>query len=249
MASGQACGRLEELTFPEVQLSNKDFADLMGLIEPGRLFKLEMSRTHFNLGAWRALKQANESAHLLSLRELSLDGCRFLPGSAVQEIMCTMPRLEIFRAESLMDTDIQRDPLPWVCLGLKELQLRFKMASLPSRPRSTPMFSFSTKAAIQEQKQQEERDQRQRTLIFWSRLSKLTQLEVMIRCVPVDEMSGSLIRVSLKDGLDQLKSLGRLRVIDENVTRLGKEEIQWVLQNWPRLEKHCKRELEACLEH
>ncbi|KAG0053108.1 hypothetical protein BGZ83_001653 [Gryganskiella cystojenkinii] len=249
MESGQACRRLEELSLSKIHgFRNQQLGRILDLIEPGRLFKIDLSSTRFNRRSWEIFRNVHESAHCLSIRELSLDGCRQLLGKAVQEMLCSMPQLEIFRAESLRDTDIHEDPLPWVCLGLKELQLGFKIESTP--PTRSNFFPFLPRwISVQEQRHRHEQEQQRRSLIFWSQLKRLTKLEILTRFVPQDEQSGSLVRLSLKEGgLAELKSLRQLRVVDENVTRSGEEEVEWMLENWPRLEKHCKRELDDRLK-
>ena len=114
--------RLEFLDLPQQPFYLKDFATVIEWIP--RLIGLCLFSSSFNLDAWTTLRDLSPR-HLMTLRVLKLGHCYNLPGSAIQSILCSIPKLEVFKGHMISASDILDDDQPWICRGLKKLCLRF----------------------------------------------------------------------------------------------------------------------------
>ncbi|KAF9282071.1 hypothetical protein BGZ88_011214 [Linnemannia elongata] len=193
----------------ELSGSNMYSRDLGSLIRTmPQLTTLNLSETDINLDGWRVLRACPQL--LLRLRELDLENCHCLPGSAVQDMLCTMPNLEVFKAVSLSYTDAEQDDRPWLCHALKELSLAFDLGSpLRRSPSLEPKLLL--------------------------RLSKLDRLK---KCrIPYLGAHGP--NFTLQSGLDLLCSLKDLTSFEGSgpwrEAFWGAAEVDWVIENWPNL--------------
>ncbi|KAG0043303.1 hypothetical protein BGZ83_011550 [Gryganskiella cystojenkinii] len=227
--SGRTCQQLGDLGLRDSRFDPEDWELLLrSLTRP--LLKLDLQDSNFALESWKAVQRvvipvAADTATratiatsmapipsvpavtamtlVTSLRSLLLSGCKHLPGLAIQEMMCCMPNLEVFSATGLKDKDIRKHNRPWVCLKLRKLSLTFMVSS------SSSSFTESE------------------TMIC-SRLAQLTKLEVLdedmessafeLNSEEEDDEDGDSGGSALEDfslklsgGLDQLRTLGRLR--------------------------------------
>ncbi|KAG0042287.1 hypothetical protein BGZ83_000685 [Gryganskiella cystojenkinii] len=71
------------------------------------------------------MRVINSVKLLSTITVLDLDDCSLLSGSQVQDILCSITSLEVFRVDYLRGWNLERDRRSWVCLGLKELSLGF----------------------------------------------------------------------------------------------------------------------------
>lgn len=119
---------LSFIALAHMHFYNEDFKDLLRVMRTP-LIKLHLEQTNFEKESLRILKEnammmMSCCSHVTVLRVLNLKGCEgeddyALDGVAIQDMLCTMPALQEFRAGVLRDTDILRDPREWVCLGMK----------------------------------------------------------------------------------------------------------------------------------
>ncbi|KAI8348144.1 hypothetical protein B0O80DRAFT_502273 [Mortierella sp. GBAus27b] len=155
--------------------------------------------------------------HFGNLTDLSLrcsdEGVMF---PMAQEIMSSCPLLKHLRATRINAVDIAQGK-PWVCLGLKLLDLSIQ-------------FDPSSNHIVQ-------------PLVF-DQLSRLRQLQVMCfwnhkeddLSVPVFQQA---IDLRLQNGLDKLSTLRALQTIDLGTSKqkMGRQEIIWMSEHWRCLER------------
>ncbi|KAG0049022.1 hypothetical protein BGZ83_006139 [Gryganskiella cystojenkinii] len=85
------------------------------------LKSLTLPQNWFGTRSWDVVK--NHPIWPTSLTILDLKDAVRLPGSAVQEMLCTLPNLKTFAAARITDMDVLNDPRPWICLGLVQLSI------------------------------------------------------------------------------------------------------------------------------
>ncbi|KAG0052136.1 hypothetical protein BGZ83_002962 [Gryganskiella cystojenkinii] len=192
---------LESLSLRQ-RFLHQDFAVLVKAMT--RFIKLDLASSNFDLDCWRILQA---SPHMRTLKVLNFESCLDLAGSAVQEMLCTMPQLEVFKAHALSDMDIRSDARPWVCSqSLRSLGLSFKLDSSPSISRPTILSRLAS-------------------------LENLEHLQLNNHAHP-----DPVLQLSLIEGLDQLGTLVRLKTFEQPVTvHWGSAEAEWVEENWPML--------------
>ncbi|KAG0045380.1 hypothetical protein BGZ83_009414 [Gryganskiella cystojenkinii] len=207
----QHCQRLEALHLPDQRFDPTAFQTVIENLV--RLTELDLCRSNFSLQDWSALKEVG-ARHLLTIRVLKLEYCLELEGIAVQEMLCSMPNLEVFKAGYLSDIHMENDGRPWACHGLRELSLLIDFQST-----GTP--SMGGQRMIQ------------------SRISKLKRLEVCTLRRP----RGESLRMTLGGGLESLAGLSRMRIFHVESSaeaawaQWGGAEVQWALDHWPDLER------------
>ncbi|GJJ72682.1 hypothetical protein EMPS_05040 [Entomortierella parvispora] len=197
---------LEVVALSYSTIDNRDLSNL--LRQMVRLTELELRCRLLDQGAWEAIKSFPH--HLKTLRVLNLSGCDHLPSSAIQDILATLWGLQVFKANRVSDKAIQEDDeRPWVCLGLKELQLQFDL------------FIPGTTDKILD------------------RISNLMELEhcrfEIFNRVP---RKATFVPFSLKldQGMRTLRTLRKLKKL--SVTGCwGESEAWWVREAWPDLEE------------
>jgi len=186
-----------------------------------QLRRLNLSSTNFDQELWTILR-TTKPAHLKTLTVLNLEYCQQLPGEAAHQMLCEMPSLKIFRANVVDDKQMVEDPQPWVCLDLEELTLGLLLTR------------FSTEPSV-------------RTLAikrYLAQVGQLKRLEVLRHFVPRDEQGHRVDDLKVKDGLDALKNLRRLRDINwVHYYNLGENEARWMLETWPQLETRTRSRL------
>ncbi|KAG0042517.1 hypothetical protein BGZ83_000361 [Gryganskiella cystojenkinii] len=205
IGSGRSCLRLEDLSLPDEKFQNDDFSSLMNAMH--RLTALNLSRTNFNLDSWRILQSVPR--HVFTIRNLNLHGCMDLPGAAMQDILCSMPNLEVFySAEGFFDTDLLEDPRPWACSHrLQDLQLILGIRSFKT--------SYPT---------------------VYSYLAGLTKIENLTIWTPMGCSKSEVFQLHLKQGLDQMRTLGRtLLYLSLPGPNVKPNEARWMLEHWTRL--------------
>lgn len=207
--------RLESLNIRRSGFENADFKFLLQSMPA--LTDLQLFRSSsFDLDSWKVLQGTSV---MMNLRKLNLQGCREAKGVIIQEAMCTLGNLESLWADMLAATDILEDPKPWICHRLKDLTLAFVIRDRTHQP------------------------------MILARLSELVLLQSLDLKFPMNwrECHGEgprkfypeqCLRLTLEQGLDQLKTLRQLTRLTGPETVLVRwhvEEAQWVLKHWPRL--------------
>ncbi|KAG0043077.1 hypothetical protein BGZ83_011876 [Gryganskiella cystojenkinii] len=219
---------LKSLELPGAAFENEDLKALLASMP--LLRKLNLQLTQFDLCSWRALQEESSllsPSFLSRLQSLNLTLCSKVTGAMVQEMLCSMENLVVFKAPYIASIDLLRDPRPWVCLKLRELYL----GVIIWRP--------------------QEKDARQdEALAILNQLGQLVELDVLdLRTVPVKT---SMLRKRLGEPIEQLLSLtlagGRLDRLAglKRLTRLygpsvltavwKVPEARWLFEHWPRLE-------------
>ncbi|KAG0047386.1 hypothetical protein BGZ83_007552 [Gryganskiella cystojenkinii] len=216
-SGGQGWPKLESLELEGMPFCPEDLQVLAESMP--RLVELDLNETLFSLDSWRALQ--NVPMMLTQLRVLKVQGSDELPGSAIQEILCSLPKLEILHARKIATEDILNDNRPWVCENLRFLYLGFELNSpLPQPP------SPSSPSAM-----------------IMSRLSKLVKLEALtLNIFEFKKTGAAQLGFTLSEDLDQLRTLGRLQIVcgppyGKGFARIpwSSDEVTWVENHWPAL--------------
>jgi len=110
--------RLESLELPEIDFDDAGFRQVVQSI--GSLTGLDLSATNFDGSHWKIF-QEDMARHLETLTQVNVQECSNLKGETVQEILCSLPNLEIFKADYIKDVNFLEDNRPWVCRRMREL--------------------------------------------------------------------------------------------------------------------------------
>ncbi|KAK3823265.1 MAG: hypothetical protein J3Q66DRAFT_424904 [Benniella sp.] len=164
---------------------------------------LDMSYTVYNMDF------APLQPRFTNLRVLELLPEQRVKSRMAQDILSSCPLLEKLVAPHI-DADVIMRGKPWVCLGLKILELAF-------------CFDPSTTVG------------KHQPLVF-DQLSKLTRLEEW-HIVGPSGFAGT-VDLRIENGLAKLSTLKRLRTITARdiVERMGDAEVDWMLEHWKHLE-------------
>ncbi|KAF9079625.1 hypothetical protein BGX23_003573 [Mortierella sp. AD031] len=160
------------------------------------------------------------------------------------------PRIPYFEAEDFVDA--HRSTLnPWACETSVKV-LKTKITRIP-RPDVTKLLDGRQRADALKETCTREGKQLQQCV--YERLSRFINLEEL--CLGLDSkerrrrrlyplrggMGGEdyqyeCLEMTLESGLDQLKALKNLRVLDVRMMaqRIGLKEVQWMTQNWLKLQ-------------
>lgn len=202
--SGGGWEQLESISFSGSFLV-QDFKTLIDRLP--RLSALSLRASNFGLAAWLTLKGTGLAQRL---RSLKVDSCDDLTGSVIQDMLCSLPSLEVFEGDEIADTDILENDRPWICTKLKELSLTF-----------TPVAKSNQKDIASR----------------IARLNKLQKLDLDQSSLPMyltdenyDDVTGDL------DMLRTLKELRQFRVLECDGVIWNLTEANWVVENWPCLE-------------
>ncbi|KAG0049975.1 hypothetical protein BGZ83_005213 [Gryganskiella cystojenkinii] len=238
----KSCQSLELLSLSAMSFENEDLRRLLSGLQETPLTSLDLSGTTFDTGAWAILRD-NLTSYLTKLTTLNLKRCEEVSGTVAQDVLCSMPNLEHFEADFIIDSDIEQDDRPWVCCrALKVLSIAF-------------LFNA--------------REQNQASVL--SRIASLQRIEMLdltsdflldpgqeARTGGIDfDDPNEGLQLSLSQGLDQLRDLKRLTTLkapsSSYVERWKEDEARWVLEHWPRMHRlggfrfEGEREVEAIL--
>ncbi|KAG0041193.1 hypothetical protein BGZ83_002177, partial [Gryganskiella cystojenkinii] len=125
------------------------------------LKELSLNSTNFGEDSWILIKY-QYPRYLSSLTVLDLEGCSLLKGSQVQDILCSVTSLEVFKADYLKRSNLEVDRRSWVCLSLKELSLGFVIQQSQRNCR------------------EDDGDRRRGQDLFLDQLSRLSRLKVLL---------------------------------------------------------------------
>ncbi|KAF9557711.1 hypothetical protein EC968_007505, partial [Mortierella alpina] len=192
--------------------------------------------------------------HSDTIRYLNLYCCSSLTGAMVHVIMSSCPMLEEFAVPSLRGSDLIRFTRggveeseeegedeaaleafemigkDWVCQGLRSLTMYIDLTTnISSTKPSTP----SEKARFQ-RRQLLAQDQ------ILRQLTRLVQLEVLNIGRPSGWSQTKTLDLRMKERGGQLEKLSALEKLyhinfHDTSQELGKAEINWMFDNWPRL--------------
>ncbi|KAG0044225.1 hypothetical protein BGZ83_010518 [Gryganskiella cystojenkinii] len=226
------CPRLESLSLPgtgRIEVRADDFIKVLGALPS--LTKLDLHDAAFEHGCFTSHLQQQLPRYLVTLRELNLLGCGGLHSTDIHVILRTISSLEVFKADEILEQDfdsqrhhrqhqqgleqIAKDR-PWVCLGLRELDLAYSRSSVTART----------------------------DRLFLDQVATLTMLEILR--LNTDHVYGGgggggfkyPLELTLDRGMDVLKTLSRLKELQGPRPRpcWGQSEANWVSEHWTKLE-------------
>ncbi|KAF9358205.1 hypothetical protein BGX26_002272 [Mortierella sp. AD094] len=216
-------GKFRRVTSLDISNSSKttdhDFAKIIALL-PG-LTNLNATKTLFGYEGTRAMIELKKD----QIQELNFLGCPNITAMVAHAYLSSCPRLRKFSAPSVSAVDVARRR--WVCLEIQELDIRIagiEQLPAPSFPRHRGIYG---------------------------QLAALTKLTVLrlgdLGCEPSSPPAGIpdprnrqfMLDLKLDSGLGLLSTLNRLRELDVTNMHAVMEfgELQWVVQNWRRLER------------
>ncbi|KAG0041849.1 hypothetical protein BGZ83_001231 [Gryganskiella cystojenkinii] len=219
--------QLSSLTLSGMDFENQDFRILIQALAP-TLKELNLNKTTFDRVSWDFLQAA--SPLRTTLRTLSLERCS-IDGLTTQGILCTMQGLEVFRADYITDLDVLRDDRPWVCTGMREFSVGFVLLKAKERTEQRILARLSGFQELEVLR-----------LSFSHRLLEWHVMDLLFFDQSLEDM-----RLTLRQGLGQLKSLKKLRVLELPVRReisWSVKEAKWIQKNWQRLEEIIGNEAE-----
>ncbi|KAK3811054.1 MAG: hypothetical protein J3Q66DRAFT_372740 [Benniella sp.] len=170
--------------------------------------------------------------HYPTLEALELTGSCMLSDNEVVQVLCSCANLQYFtyldvfgglEAEAFIDLDPGSGLLkPWKCeTTLKELRMRVTGTARPGWMDESDEDPFPDEGrAIHG--------------LLFARLARLTNLETLWLGDGVFE---GYLDMSLGSGLSKLSGLRSLKELSVRglVTNVGVKEVQWMVENWPRL--------------
>ncbi|KAF9999013.1 hypothetical protein BGZ80_010504 [Entomortierella chlamydospora] len=241
MMSQRLLPKLQRLRMSSYQLSDQDIALSLDAMTDAR--ELNMRFSIFSDKAYQSLM----SRHATTIRVLIFNVANFPTSAMVQSILSSCFSLEILEARLISGTDlvrigqVEQDGAngpetteniflgdDWVCLGLKSLTVNFEMTDNSNREELDDPIGV----------ERLERQHKLEQVHVFRQLSRLTRLEkVNIRSMHKHSQSLDLRLESRGGGLDKLASLKRLEwfQFDWTAQELSREEIDWMLEHWPRL--------------
>ncbi|KAG0046362.1 hypothetical protein BGZ83_008462 [Gryganskiella cystojenkinii] len=234
---------LDLIELPASDFQNENLRILLRALK--KLSRLHLQATPFDSESWTILKE-EIPRYRTTLRSLNVRACDRVTGAMIQDILCSMPALEVFAADFLQDLDLSADAQrPWVCQRLRRLTMGFVLNGDPvvngqgeeHRPGQGPVEIV-----------------RGDQLVF-SRLAELEQLELLNVSMwflngrynrsdlyrQVEGVSGRKRYLSLKleHGMALLKNLRRLKRLDgphSDQVAWTTNEAAWVMKHWVSLE-------------
>ncbi|GJJ73526.1 hypothetical protein EMPS_05884 [Entomortierella parvispora] len=226
--------RLERLELPKAKFDDADFRKVIQSIRS--LAGLDLSATNFNGSHWK-LFQDDVAHHLESLTQVDVQQCTELTGETVQNILCSLPNLQIFKADYIKDVNFLEDDRPWVCRRMKELTLAF----VGTRWGTEPAFlsRLSTLTQLEELSLAMAFTQRERLPFDEDFVYEPFTETYNSNDVDYTECRQHVLMLTQEHGLDQLRALRRLRILEGTFNRraLWSEEEAWfALREWLFLE-------------
>ena len=177
--------------------------------------------------------------HYSTLEELDVDGYYGLLLSDVVQVLRSCPHLHTLRytdtnnGSALVDgmafVDLDPDTgllKPWLCEGsLKVLEV--KIAGIPRPGLEWKVVDREAYLGQGREIQSQVHD----------RLGRLTNLETLWVGDRVGIFQHDCLEMSLESGLDKLSGLKSLKElnIESLATKIGIKEVQWMVENWPKL--------------
>ncbi|KAF9435320.1 hypothetical protein BGZ76_006518 [Entomortierella beljakovae] len=257
---GTCCPVVSEITLQCMTAPQQD-SDIAELIQSSRSWRsLSMSFFH----GFGPLSTLALIKHSYSLETLILEECDGLESRDIQTVLTTCSQLKTFRVMTSNGADFHstmyldaEDMMnsPWVCNGLVNLKLM--IAGIPRPDLQTDQYGVRLTGPLHDGMmsgyeyhrtvyQQLGRLKNLRELWLGHDKQDLddeenyyaTEVIGQWKFIDPDEQFECL-EFSLRSGLDELRGLKELRVlnVDRMNTRIGLSEVQWMVQQWPKLEK------------
>ncbi|KAF9120375.1 hypothetical protein BGW39_011468 [Mortierella sp. 14UC] len=174
-----------------------------------------------------------------SLKTLALSGCDNFTSPMVLEVLSNCQQLEEFMAPIVSIKDLRTIPQPWVCRGLRCLEVVF----INDEDDSDDTGNDEPDAAGGDSSGGVSKSF---SWVVFEHLSTLHRLEVLnisptniwFRTDPrTNKLKGPQFRLDV--GLGQLATLTRLKELSLDNTKqdLRREDVEWMLEQWLMLEK------------
>jgi len=231
------------------------------------LIRSSTAWTHLSMSFFHGFGPSSTAAlvrHSATLETLVLEECDGFCSEDIQRVLSSCPNLRIFRAMTSNGWDFSSTVYldasemvdsPWVCHRLENLKLIITGIARPDlrvdqygEPLTGPLHDGSIQGFELQRMVYQQLGKLTHLQELWLGHDKQdlddednyhrTEVEGQWRFIDPDEQFECL-EFSLRSGLDLLSGLKDLRVLnlDRLQTRMGMSEVQWMAQQWPRLER------------
>ncbi|KAG0053136.1 hypothetical protein BGZ83_001608 [Gryganskiella cystojenkinii] len=256
-----ACPLITEISLQCMTARPQDDARIAEVIQASKIGWKNLSLSFFHgLGP---LSTAALLKHSASLESLVLEECDGFGSDEVQAILSSCPNLRILRAMTsngshftstvYLDAREMIDS-PWICHKLEELKLEITGFARPDQkidqydnPLTGPLHDGTIQGFDLQQLVYKQLGELRRLKVLWLGHDK-QDLDDEENYFPLPdgrfkyidpEVQHTCLEFSLKSGLALLAGLKDLRSLnlDRMKTRIGLGEIQWMVAQWPKLER------------
>ncbi|KAF9344378.1 hypothetical protein BGX26_004448 [Mortierella sp. AD094] len=206
--------KLQSLSYDGPKMSDVDTANVLRALKS--CCRWDVPAATFSPYSLKVLKE-----HFPTLTDLNVENQKGIPSDLMQEILCSCPRLKIFRGVEIHAKDIAKG-YPWICLSLRYLSIFIK-----TEPESA--IVTSTMNAKSDKLQREVFEQ-------LSRIGGLTSLKIGNKITDPNRLQHGL-SLRLDKGLELLGQLTELEHLDFSGTIQAMEthDIKWMLSHWKHL--------------
>ncbi|KAG0290808.1 hypothetical protein BGZ98_003281 [Dissophora globulifera] len=219
--------KLKNLDLLGVDFNDKDLAQLLGQMR--QLESLEVSHTRFGRLSIEALlkrrvgirrtRDGSGATYTLcdSVKSLRIDSCADATGVLIQTLLESCPKLEFFQGGKVTVSEIAQGK-EWVCQGILDLSIYLEANEDYHSPEVSPEFL---------------RKQR----VVFARLGQLTKLQYLDLTNDTEATRTLDLRLSAGMGsLANLKDLDQLFCTNDYGQRMGVQERDWIVRNWPNFQ-------------
>ncbi|KAF9347953.1 hypothetical protein BGX26_000582 [Mortierella sp. AD094] len=201
LAKNGAWPNLESLGV-QIGLGDDDLATVLESMSVA--IKLELDDSSFGFRSFKALKR-----NFGALHELDVSNCANVSSRMVQDLLCSCPRLEVFKGDFLAAEDVLEGQ-PWVCLSIRILKVCFMFRAGQSL--MSPIYERL------------------------SCLTRLTSLNVGHEQRAQWLSHRRDLDIRLEAGLGLLANLRHLKYFGaKDLGSPGVKEIEWMAENWKSL--------------
>ncbi|KAG0045491.1 hypothetical protein BGZ83_009312 [Gryganskiella cystojenkinii] len=218
----QCCPQLSRLEFREQALDLQDEFFVSLCRHFPRLQWIHAGQTGFS-------QRALESVGIFcrDIVSLNLDGTRGIHSKTMESILRTCPSLKAVRAQGVVlnGRDLDKD-YPWVCVGLETLVIDIEI-----------YVALQTLGSKEKESETTVKNVRTKVYCQLAALSRIQWLGLGGGHRVGGKDSG--VDLTLESGLGLLSTLQCLERLDLRrlVQNLGEEDLAWMVQHWPRLQK------------
>ncbi|KAF9309497.1 hypothetical protein BG003_009696 [Podila horticola] len=222
-------------------LSDDEFAEVIH--HSPRLKRIDLQHLR-HAGPMTAAAIQTRCEHL---EELNVSNCSWISSRYMQQILELAPRLKVLEAMRSADEQHRTTPVlaaisilateEWATLSLESLVCQIEVP----RP-DTHVAPTKRKEGLASPTIEHSRDMQRQVLRRLARQTKLREFQLGPNC----EDEGALdprfhwysLELSLDSGLEELVALKEIKVLSVSLTnhRVGIRELEWMVENWPRLE-------------
>ncbi|KAG0254460.1 hypothetical protein BGZ95_006017, partial [Linnemannia exigua] len=147
----------------------------------------------------------------------------------VQEILCSCPRLRVFRGDKV-NASVIAAGRPWECTSMEKLTVQFIFGTEKGVIQSEGVTSIETLDLNMDELQ---------SLVFkqLSLLTRLEELDVSLLLYQSDNWIVRGLDFRVSKGLGTLEHLKEMTILNLSYTKqeMAVEDVLWMVEHWPKL--------------